>query len=199
MLSAGTADHRHARHGRLRLARPAHAAARAAPARPPRVPADRRAGARARRRAALRLPPSADPGLRHALDPADRVLHESHAVRHALRIRVDEPDRQASWRSRPRSAAPAGSRRSGACCCRCLCPGSSPAGSTSSSSRSASCRARCSSTRPATRCSRWSIWEQFESGKFPELAALGVLMVVVLVVLVAVAHRLGTRIGVRAA
>ena len=43
------------------------------------------------------------------------------------------------------------------------------------------------------------VWEQFESGKFPEVATLGVLMTVVLVVLVAGAHRLSTRIGVRAA
>jgi iron(III) transport system permease protein len=43
------------------------------------------------------------------------------------------------------------------------------------------------------------VWEQFESGKFPEVATLGVLMTIVLVVLVAGAHRLSTRIGVRAA
>jgi iron(III) transport system permease protein len=42
------------------------------------------------------------------------------------------------------------------------------------------------------------VWEQFESGKFPEVATLGVLMTFVLVVLVAGAHRLSTRIGLRA-
>jgi len=43
------------------------------------------------------------------------------------------------------------------------------------------------------------VWERFESGAFPEVATLGVLMTVVLVILVAGAHRLSTRIGVRAA
>jgi iron(III) transport system permease protein len=42
------------------------------------------------------------------------------------------------------------------------------------------------------------IWERFESGEFPEVATLGVLMTVVLVVLVTGAHRLSTRVGIRA-
>jgi len=43
------------------------------------------------------------------------------------------------------------------------------------------------------------IWERYESGEFAEVAALGVLMTVVLVILVAGAHRLSSRVGVRAA
>jgi iron(III) transport system permease protein len=43
------------------------------------------------------------------------------------------------------------------------------------------------------------LWERFESGEFPEVATLGVVMTVVLVVLVVGAHRLSTRVGVRAA
>jgi len=39
------------------------------------------------------------------------------------------------------------------------------------------------------------IWEQYENGRFPELAALGVLMVAALVVLVVLAHRLARRAG----
>jgi iron(III) transport system permease protein len=41
-----------------------------------------------------------------------------------------------------------------------------------------------------------TIWEKYENGDFPELAALGVVMVAGLGVLVAVAHRLGARMGV---
>jgi iron(III) transport system permease protein len=41
------------------------------------------------------------------------------------------------------------------------------------------------------------IWERFDSGQFPEVAALGVLMTFVLVVLVAGAHRLSRRVGIR--
>jgi iron(III) transport system permease protein len=39
------------------------------------------------------------------------------------------------------------------------------------------------------------IWEQYENGRFPELAALGVMMVAGLVVLVAIAHRLAGKAG----
>ena len=39
------------------------------------------------------------------------------------------------------------------------------------------------------------IWEQYENGRFPELAALGVLMVAGLVVLVVIAHRLAGKAG----
>ena len=42
------------------------------------------------------------------------------------------------------------------------------------------------------------IWEQYENGRFPELAALGVLMVAGLVVLVAIAHRLARKAGLTA-
>jgi iron(III) transport system permease protein len=42
------------------------------------------------------------------------------------------------------------------------------------------------------------VWERFESGEFAEVAALGVAMTVVLVALVAGAHRLSTKMGVRA-
>jgi iron(III) transport system permease protein len=41
------------------------------------------------------------------------------------------------------------------------------------------------------------IWEQYEDGRFPELAALGVLMVVALGLLVALAYRLGRRSRLR--
>jgi iron(III) transport system permease protein len=40
------------------------------------------------------------------------------------------------------------------------------------------------------------IWQQYENGDFPQLAALGVVMVAGLGVLVAIAHRLGARMGV---
>jgi iron(III) transport system permease protein len=43
------------------------------------------------------------------------------------------------------------------------------------------------------------IWEQFQNGDFPQLAALGVMMVGALVLLVGVAYKLGARIGVREA
>jgi iron(III) transport system permease protein len=43
------------------------------------------------------------------------------------------------------------------------------------------------------------IWEQFQNGDFPQLAALGVMMIGALVLLVAVAYKLGARIGVREA
>jgi iron(III) transport system permease protein len=41
------------------------------------------------------------------------------------------------------------------------------------------------------------IWEQWQNGEFPELAATGMMMVGALVVLVAVAYKLGAKIGVR--
>jgi iron(III) transport system permease protein len=41
------------------------------------------------------------------------------------------------------------------------------------------------------------IWEQWQNGEFPELAAVGMMMVGALVVLVAVAYKLGAKIGVR--
>jgi iron(III) transport system permease protein len=41
------------------------------------------------------------------------------------------------------------------------------------------------------------IWEQWQNGQFPELAATGMMMVGALVVLVAVAYKLGAKIGVR--
>jgi iron(III) transport system permease protein len=44
-----------------------------------------------------------------------------------------------------------------------------------------------------------AIFEHYESGRFPELAALGVLMVLVVGALTALAYRLGARIGVREA
>jgi iron(III) transport system permease protein len=44
-----------------------------------------------------------------------------------------------------------------------------------------------------------AIFEQYENGRFPELAALGVLMVLVIGVLTAIAYRLGARVGVREA
>lgn len=44
-----------------------------------------------------------------------------------------------------------------------------------------------------------AIFEQYENGRFPELAALGVLMVAAIGVLTALAYRLGTRVGVREA
>jgi iron(III) transport system permease protein len=44
-----------------------------------------------------------------------------------------------------------------------------------------------------------AIFEQYENGRFPEVAALGVLMVLVIGVLTAVAYRLGARVGVREA
>ena len=40
------------------------------------------------------------------------------------------------------------------------------------------------------------IWEEYENGQFPVLAAVGVLMVAILVTLVLVAYRFGARIGV---
>jgi iron(III) transport system permease protein len=43
------------------------------------------------------------------------------------------------------------------------------------------------------------IWERYQNGEFPQLAALGVLMVGGLVVLVALAYKLGAKIGVREA
>jgi iron(III) transport system permease protein len=42
------------------------------------------------------------------------------------------------------------------------------------------------------------VWERFQNGEFPEVATLGVLMTVVLVALVVAAHRLSSRVGVRA-
>jgi iron(III) transport system permease protein len=41
------------------------------------------------------------------------------------------------------------------------------------------------------------IWEQWQNGEFPELAATGMMMVGALVALVAVAYKLGAKIGVR--
>jgi iron(III) transport system permease protein len=41
------------------------------------------------------------------------------------------------------------------------------------------------------------IWEQYQSGQFTELAALGVVMVAILVTLTALAYRLGALVGVR--
>jgi iron(III) transport system permease protein len=41
------------------------------------------------------------------------------------------------------------------------------------------------------------IWEQWQNGEFPELAAVGMMMVGALVLLVAVAYKLGAKIGVR--
>ena len=41
------------------------------------------------------------------------------------------------------------------------------------------------------------IWEQYQNGELPQLAALGIMMVGALVVLVATAYKLGARIGVR--
>ncbi len=41
------------------------------------------------------------------------------------------------------------------------------------------------------------IWEQWQNGEFPQLAALGMMMVGALVLLVAVAYKLGAKIGVR--
>jgi iron(III) transport system permease protein len=43
------------------------------------------------------------------------------------------------------------------------------------------------------------IWEDFQNGDFPQLAALGVMMVGALVLLVGIAYKLGARIGVREA
>ena len=76
------------------LARRAHAPARPLAARWPRVPADRRPGARARRRAALRLPPRADRRSTARSGSCSRVLDGGHAVRDALRVGVDAPDRR---------------------------------------------------------------------------------------------------------
>ena len=42
-----------------------------------------------------------------------------------------------------------------------------------------------------------AIWEMYQNGELPQLAALGMMMVGALAVLVAVAYRLGARIGVR--
>jgi iron(III) transport system permease protein len=42
-----------------------------------------------------------------------------------------------------------------------------------------------------------TIWEQYENGQFPELAALGVLMVIGLVCLVTISYRLAGRAGLR--
>jgi iron(III) transport system permease protein len=44
-----------------------------------------------------------------------------------------------------------------------------------------------------------AIFEQYENGRFPEVAALGVLMVLVISALTALAYRLGARVGVREA
>jgi iron(III) transport system permease protein len=44
-----------------------------------------------------------------------------------------------------------------------------------------------------------TIFEQYENGRFPELAALGVLMVAAIGLLAALAYRLGARVGVREA
>jgi iron(III) transport system permease protein len=41
------------------------------------------------------------------------------------------------------------------------------------------------------------VWEQWQNGEFPELAAVGMMMVGALVLLVAVAYKLGAKIGVR--
>jgi iron(III) transport system permease protein len=41
------------------------------------------------------------------------------------------------------------------------------------------------------------IWEQYQNGELPQLAAVGMMMVGALVVLVAVAYKLGAKIGVR--
>jgi iron(III) transport system permease protein len=41
------------------------------------------------------------------------------------------------------------------------------------------------------------IWEQYQNGELPQLAALGMMMVGALVVLVGVAYKLGAKIGVR--
>ena len=43
------------------------------------------------------------------------------------------------------------------------------------------------------------IWERYQNGELPQLAALGVLMVGGLVVLVALAYKLGAKVGVREA
>ena len=43
------------------------------------------------------------------------------------------------------------------------------------------------------------IWERYQNGELPQLAALGVLMVAGLVVLVALAYKLGAKVGVREA
>ena len=43
------------------------------------------------------------------------------------------------------------------------------------------------------------IWEQYQNGELPQLAALGVMMVGALVVLVAGAYKLGARVGIREA
>ena len=41
------------------------------------------------------------------------------------------------------------------------------------------------------------IFEQFENGQFPILAALGVVMVLTLVVLVSIAYKLGAKVGLK--
>ena len=41
------------------------------------------------------------------------------------------------------------------------------------------------------------IWEQYQNGELPQLAALGRMMVGALIVLVTVAYKLGAKIGVR--
>jgi iron(III) transport system permease protein len=43
------------------------------------------------------------------------------------------------------------------------------------------------------------IWERYQNGELPQLAALGVLMVAGLVILVAIAYRLGAKVGIREA
>ncbi len=43
------------------------------------------------------------------------------------------------------------------------------------------------------------IWEQYQSGQLPELAALGTLMIAALAALAVIAYRLGARVGVREA
>jgi len=50
---------------------------------------------------------------------------------------------------------------------------------------------------PGTEVLAITIWEQYENGQFPELAALGVLMVVGLVGLITLAYRLAGRAGLR--
>ena len=41
------------------------------------------------------------------------------------------------------------------------------------------------------------LWEHYENGEFPELAALGVLMVLALAPLAALAYRFGSRVSIR--
>jgi iron(III) transport system permease protein len=50
---------------------------------------------------------------------------------------------------------------------------------------------------PGTEVLSVLIWEQFENGQFPTLAALGVCMVALLVALVFLAYRLGARVGLQ--